>query len=131
MPVELLGDGFVAGEEREEDLSGVYGDSFVGRGGRKGGRGGRKGGQGGQGGGQKRGWGGRKGGKGGQQSAPTVAPATVDAAVSKYISELGLSQKTSITKEEFKTLRTKLRTELGKGRLGIFSALQRAGIKVE
>ena len=50
MPVELLGDGFVAGEEREEDLSGVYGDSFVGRGGRggrKGGRGGRKGGQGG------------------------------------------------------------------------------------
>jgi len=128
MPVELLGDGFVAGEEREEDLSGVYGDSFVGRGGRrgqKGGRGRRKGGQGGQRGGQ------RGSRKGGQQSAPAVAPATVDAAVSKYISELGLSQKTSITKEEFKTLRTKLRTELGKGRLGIFSALQRAGIKVE
>jgi hypothetical protein len=35
MPVELLGDGFVGGEEREEDLSGVYGDTFVGKGGRK------------------------------------------------------------------------------------------------
>lgn len=31
MPVELLGDVFLAGEEREEDLSGVYGDSFIGR----------------------------------------------------------------------------------------------------
>jgi hypothetical protein len=35
MPVELMGDSFIGGEEREEDLSGVYGDTFVGKGGRK------------------------------------------------------------------------------------------------
>jgi hypothetical protein len=43
MPLDLIGIHFLGREEREENLSGVHGDTFVGRGGGRGGREGRGG----------------------------------------------------------------------------------------